>query len=265
MVEIAQSIHCPNCGAPLEIETGEVIITCEFCGSNCNLATGKKYFLKHGLIPSAYDQNTAKELVLRWMGQGFLKPKDLARASQIKEIDLKYIPFFVYRVTVRSIYKGVFTRTGANIPREGKLEKDYYWKIIARRGSEFPTKEYEIPLRTKIPFEISSLPKDMTFLNSEMDEDAANNILRRELEEHQKFLLDEEVDVIQTINTDLDVHDTEFVHAPVFFIRYVYKGSDYRMIMDGAQGIFLQGDIPTTDDISNKGLFGGIKRGLFGK
>ena len=55
MVQIAEEIGCPDCGAPLKVKVGEAIITCEYCGSDVNMAVGKKYFLKHSIIPARYD------------------------------------------------------------------------------------------------------------------------------------------------------------------------------------------------------------------
>jgi len=45
-------------------------------------------------------------------------------------------------------------------------------------------------------------------------------------------------------------HDCErhpvYLHAPVWFIKYEYKGNAYQMIVDGATGMVLKGDIPSS-------------------
>ena len=263
MVEIAETIDCPNCGAPLPLVAGEVIITCEYCGSSHNMAVGKKFFLKRSIIPNKYSNDDIFGIVKQWMKGGFLKPNDLSKKAKIKDVCLTFLPFFIISVQAHSEYEGVFTRTGENLPKKGELKRTYNWKILGRRASQFPTKEYEIPLSGKIDFDISKISKEAKFLNSEMDEEEAKSMLEGEIEEHDKYLLSSEIDVIQSIKTTLDIKNTEFVHAPVWEVKYEYGGSSYELLIDGASGTVIRGDIPQPDT-SAKGFLKGLKKGLFG-
>lgn len=263
MVEIAETIDCPNCGAPLNLIAGEVIITCEYCGSAHNMAVGKKFFLKHSIIPNNYNRGDVSRIVKEWMGGGFLKPEDLKKKSEIQEMGLKFLPFFIISVVANSKYEGVFTRTGENISKNGELKRTYNWKILGRRASKFPTKEYEIPLSGKIDFDLSKISKEAKFLNAEMDEEEAKSMLEGEIDEHNKYLLSSEVDVIQSINTTLDIKNTEFVHAPVWEVKYQYGEKSYELILDGASGTVIRADIPPPDT-STKGFLKSIRKGLFG-
>jgi hypothetical protein len=265
MTEIAEKVNCPNCGAPLKLEPGEVIVTCEYCGNAMNMAVGKKYFLKHAIIPNKYTPSQISAIARQWMGGGFLKPADLARTAQIREQNLTFLPFFVILVSAHSTYEGMLTRTGQNIPKKGDFTREYHWKILGRRASRFPTKEYEIPLSGKVDFDLSQVSKDSKFLNAEMDEREAQVKVKQEIEEHHKYLLSSEMDVIQTISTDLSIKSTEFVHAPVWFLRYEYNGKSYELLFDGASGDTIKGDIPPPEVVSAKGLFGKVKKGFFGR
>ncbi|UCG70572.1 MAG: hypothetical protein JSV09_06020, partial [Thermoplasmata archaeon] len=250
MTEIAEKVNCPNCGAPLKLEPGEVIVTCEYCSAALNMAVGKKYFLKHSIIPNKYSPEQISQMARQWMGTGFLKPEDLARRAQIREMILTFLPFFVVNVSANSQYEGVLTRTGQNIPKKGDFTRDYNWKILGRRASTFPTKEYEIPLSGKVEFDLTHVSKNAKFLNSEMDEREAHTLLKQEIEEHHKFLLSSEMDVIQSIKTNLEIRNTEFVHAPVWFLKYEYNTKLYELLFDGASGDTIKGDIPPPDDTS---------------
>ncbi len=253
MVEIAEEIGCPDCGAPLKIRPGEAIITCEYCGSDVNLAVGKKYFLKHSIIPATYDNQAIMGEIKSWMKKGFLKPSDLARRSKILGAELRFLPFFIVNVTATSSYEGVLTRTGLNLPKKGEFSKTYYWKVLGRRGSHFPTRSYEVPASGKADFNLSLLSKDGKFLNSELDEREAGEITTQEVKEHHKFLLSAEVDHITSIDTRVDIKNTEFLHAPVWFIKYEYGGKTYEVILDGATGDEITAEIPSME---KKGIFG---------
>ena len=85
---LTQGINCKNCGAPLSLKAGEVVITCEFCGTSVNIASGKDFFLKHSIIPSRNDEKKIKEVVKRWMGDGPLKPSNLSSKSNIEDTAL---------------------------------------------------------------------------------------------------------------------------------------------------------------------------------
>ncbi len=264
MTEIAEKVNCPNCGAPLKLEAGEVIVTCEYCGNAMNMAVGKKYFLRHSIIPNKYSQEQISEMARQWMGGGFLKPEDLARRATIRELSLVFLPFFIIHVSAHSIYEGVLTRTGQHIPKKGDFTREYHWKIIGRRALTFPTKEYEIPLSGKVDFDLSHVSKGAKFLNAEMDEREAHSRLKQEIEDHNRYLLSSEMDVISSIETKLEIRNTEFVHAPVWFLKYEYNTKLYELLFDGASGNTIKGDIPPPGDPSTKGFFGKVKKGFFG-
>ncbi len=265
MVEIAEKVNCTNCGAPLKLEAGEVIVTCAYCGAALNMAVGKKYFLRHSIIPNKYTPEQISAMAKQWMGSGFLKPEDLARKASITEMSLIFLPFFVVHVSAQSIYEGMLTRTGQNIPKKGDFTREYHWKILGRRASAFPTKEYEIPLSGKVEFDLAHVSKNAKFLNSEMDEREAHSLLKQEIDEHHKFLLSSEMDILQSINTNLNIKNTEFVHAPVWFLKYEYNGKLYELLFDGSSGDTIKGDIPAPDDTSTKGFFGKVTKGFFGR
>jgi hypothetical protein len=253
MVEIGQGMGCPECGAPLKVRAGEAIITCEYCGSAVNLAVGTKYFLKHTIIPSKITQDGAANAVKSWMKRGFLKPSDLARKSKIVSLELQFLPMFIIHAVGRTKYEGKLTRTGENIEKKGELDKEYYWKVLGRRASTFPTRSYEVPLSYKVDFDTSKLVDGARFLNSEMDEKEAESIAESEIKEHHRFLLQTELDVTHSLETTIEFKDTEFLHVPAWFVSYQYQGKIYELILDGATGDDIKAEIPSME---KKGLMG---------
>jgi len=253
MVEVGQGISCPDCGGPLRVDAGDAIVTCEYCGSDVNLAVGSKYFLKHTIIPSRITQEGAVNSVKSWMKKGFLKPGDLARKSKIQSLELQFLPIFVIHAVARTKYQGLMTRTGKNIEKAGTLEKEYYWKVLGRRASTFPTRSYDIPLSGKTEFDTSKLVKGSRFLNSEIDEKEAESIAKQELDDHHRFLLSTELDEVQTLVTEVELKSTEFLHVPAWFVSYEYQGKIYELILDGATGEDIKAEIPPME---KKGVFG---------
>jgi len=255
MPDVLQELSCPDCGAPLKVLPGEAIVTCGYCGSDVNMAVGSKYFLRHSIIPPKIGPEALDGAIKSWMGRGFLKPGDLARKSKVMSSELQIIPLFIVHAVARTEYEGALTRTGQNVPKKGLLEKEYYWKVLGRRASDFPTREYTVPLAAKVAFTVAELAKGAKFLNSEMGEDEAVAKARQEMEENQRFLLGQELDTFSRLDTAVAVKDTEFLHVSAWFVTYQYRGKVYKLILDGATGEDIMAEIPQAE---SSGLLGGL-------
>ena len=198
------------------------------------------------MILNEYDLTQAEELVRNWMRSGFLKPGDLAKSSKILEKSLVYLPFWIVPVTATSKYKGIFERLVPPVVKEVKIEKKYDWLVLARKAVEFPTREYDVPLEGKIPYDFRRIERFAKILNSEMDELEAVELAKQQIESHHQFLAKQDVDKIIEIKNDFSIGDSVYIHEQVWFITYEYKGERYNVILDGATGVVIKGDIPAT-------------------
>jgi ribosomal protein S27E len=243
-MSIVQEIKCPNCGAPIPFNPGEIIATCKYCGYTGVIETGKAFVFEHSLILNKYDMNQAEEIVRNWMRSGFLKPSDLAKSSKILEKELIYLPFWIVPIEAVSIYRGVYERLTPPVVKEGKIEKKYNWLVLARKATEFPTREYDVPLEGKIPYDFRRIEGFAKVLNSEIDGAEAQEIAKQQIENHHKFLAQQEIDKIIEMKSAFKFGNTVYLHAPIWFIVYEYKRERYRVFMDGATGNVIKGDIP---------------------
>jgi len=243
---VAQEIRCSHCGAPVEFKPGEIIATCKYCGFNTVIETGQAFTFEHSLILNKFDQKSIDEPIQAWMHGGFLKPGDLARKAKITERDLVYLPFWVVSVEAKSTYKGIFERIAPAIVKEGTISKEYEWLVLAREASGFPTREYEVPLEGKIPFDFRKIEGFAKLLNSEIDRDVALELAKQQIEEQHRFLLQQDVDKIVEMKTEVTLKQIVYLHAPIWFIKYEYKGKVYQLIIEGTAGTALKGDIPSS-------------------
>ena len=255
MTEIVEKLQCPDCGGPLKAAPGEAIITCEYCGSAVNVAVGSKYFLNHSCVPNRLSVADVEAAARSWMSGGFLKPGDLARKARIVSMELSMVPLFVMNISAETTYKGFFTRGSPAIQRSGNLSKDYFWKVVGRRASAFPAREYQVPLSAKVTFTMDLVPKGAKFLNAELDDAEAVVKAKQEIGDNQRFLLSQELDFIESAETDAKVRDVEFLHVPVWNVRYEYRKRIYDLMLDGQTGADIRGDIPES---GGKGLLGSL-------
>ena len=241
---VAQNIRCSHCGAPVEFRPGEIITTCKYCGFTTVIETGAPFNFEHSLLLNKYNVNQADDLVRDWMRSGFMKPGDLARRSKIVEKNLVYLPFWVVSIKASSSYKGIFERIAPAILKEGKIKKEYNWLVLAREAAGFPTREYDVPLEGKIPFDFRKIEGFAKILNSEIDRDEALELAKQQIEAHHRYLLEQDVDKIVNMTTEFDLKQMVYLHAPIWFIKYDYRGENYQLLIDGATGMALKGDIP---------------------
>jgi hypothetical protein len=245
-MSIVQEIRCSNCGAPISFRPGEIIATCRYCGFTCVIETGKPFTLEHSMMLNEYNPDQAEELIRNWMRSGFLKPGDLAKSSRVAERSLVYLPFWVVPATATSKYKGIFERVAPPVVKEGRIEKRYDWLVLARKAADFPTREYDIPLEGKIPYDFRKIEGFAKTLNSEMAREEAVGLARQQIGDHHEFLARQEVDKIIEIKSEFSIGDAVYLHAPVWFVVYEYKGERYNILLDGATGTVIKGDIPAT-------------------
>jgi hypothetical protein len=242
---VAQNIRCSHCGAPVEFKPGEIIATCKYCGFTTVIETGEAFNFEHSLLLNKFDEKRIEDPIRSWMRSGFLKPGDLAKKSKITEKKLVYLPFWVVSVEASSRYKGIFERITPTIMKEGKIEKEYNWLILAREAAWFPTREYDVPLEGKIPYDFRKIEGFAKVLNSEIERDEAVELAKQQIEAHHRYLLKEEVDRVVEMQTAFNVKQMVYLHAPIWFVKYEYEGKAYQMIIDGASGVTLKGDIPS--------------------
>ncbi|MGD0159137.1 MAG: hypothetical protein ABSB89_02445 [Candidatus Bathyarchaeia archaeon] len=244
-MSVVSEIKCTHCGAPIQFQPGEIIATCKYCGYTVVVETNQAFTFEHSMLLNRYDPTQIEEPIKEWMREGFLKPQDLAKKSKIEEKNLTYLPFWVVSAKATSTYKGIFERITPAVTKEGTLEKEYNWLLLARKATAFPTRDYEVPLAGKIPFDFRRIEAFAKFLNSEVDKDDAVMLAKQQIEENHRFLIQQDVDKIIEIKTEMDVRQVVYLHSPVWFIKYGYKGRGYQLLIDGATGTEIRGDIPS--------------------
>ena len=110
MAEITSQINCSHCGAPLPVQPGEILVTCNYCGFTSVIETGKAFEFEHSLIMNTVQPDQVFARIRDWMGNSFMAPKDFSKKSSLQEQNLIYLPFWVVSGEASTEYKGMFER-----------------------------------------------------------------------------------------------------------------------------------------------------------
>ncbi len=99
----ATSLKCPSCGAPISPKFGEMLITCEYCGSSVSLGNaGWKSINKHTMLPLKLpQQDDALKEIHGLMDRGLLH-RHLQESSTLEEINLAMVPYWLIPVSART-------------------------------------------------------------------------------------------------------------------------------------------------------------------
>jgi hypothetical protein len=84
--------------------------------------------------------------------------------------------------------------------------------------------------------DISKVPKSEKILNGDIEEEAADYQVKTLVSQLQSDKAHEQYHMIQQLHTDVDVSESELLHAPIWFVRYDYKGNKIVLVIDGKSG-----------------------------
>ncbi len=98
-----QELKCPSCGAPIKPQFGEMVVTCEYCGSSITLGgDGWRSIQKHTMLPLKYgDKDAVLARVHSMMDSGLLH-RHLQESSTLQEANLSYVPYWIEPVSART-------------------------------------------------------------------------------------------------------------------------------------------------------------------
>jgi hypothetical protein len=99
----ATSLKCPNCGAPISPKFGEMVITCEYCGSGVTLGnTGWTSIQKSTMLPIKFaDKDPMMAKIHELMDKGFLH-RHMQEQSTLQEMTLSMVPYWIVPVSART-------------------------------------------------------------------------------------------------------------------------------------------------------------------
>ncbi len=97
------SLKCPNCGAPISPKFGEMVITCEYCGSAVTLSNdGWSSVQKQTMLPIKFaDKDQMTKKIHDLMDQGFMH-RHLQENSTLQDLNLSYVPYWIIPVSART-------------------------------------------------------------------------------------------------------------------------------------------------------------------
>jgi len=279
----ATSLKCPSCGAPIAPKFGEMIITCEYCGSSVTLgSSGWANIQKQTMLPLRIQSTDDISARVRSMMDTGLLHRHLQESSNLEEMNLSVVPYWLVAASARTsliatdmLAEGATVATTAALfgvmagmggGRRGgfggplltgavlgsmmgggiggggqrkamQMDDNYNFPIVALKAlTSYQPHDYQTSLQDRTLFDISQYPKGIKVLNGDISEDSARYQAKTLVDELQSQKAHAKYHMIQQIQSQVDVSDTELLHVPVWFVRYDHKGNKIVLVIDGNSG-----------------------------
>jgi hypothetical protein len=125
----------------------------------------------------------------------------------------------------------------ANARKTYQMDNNYNFPIVALKAlTEHQPRNYQFNLDERTLFDVSKVPKGIKILNGDVGEEAAKYQAKALIDQLQSEKAHAQYHMIQQLNTDLDLADSELLYAPIWFARYDYKGKKIALVIDGNSG-----------------------------
>jgi hypothetical protein len=263
---------CSTCGAVLKISPEDLVITCNYCGETFDIEG--KAVPNHKMLPTV-DLDTIHGNI-----KEFLKKKRTnLNLVSMEETKLNYIPYWVSLFDSQTHYYGVEqssvtrtrtktrTITGADgkqrtetytesytvpvySPTEGDFNRTGRENVLARKHTAFfGFDEYQETLSLEgiqdFDFQkIKSLNAD--FINAEVDPLEAQRTAFGRVENDNRNIANSRVYKLIRCDSNINVSNPEYVHAPLWQVRYRFDNKLFKVGASGNNGKILKGEIPIT-------------------
>ncbi len=274
-----QALKCPSCGGPLHPAFGEMVITCDYCGSSVTLGgAGWKEINKHTMLPlKVADLQAALAAVRAHVDAGFFHRKDFEE-SKVDDPKLTYVPFWIVPTSASTTYQyeAVATSVGATVgtiaaaellgsalgggrggggfvavpflagpvvnpDRSATISGQFEYPVIAVKSmTAYQPKDYQFGLGDRMLFDKKSIPGGTPVLNGDVGEDAAQHSARAYVEQLQSEAAHKKHHVVSKLQTNVELSEGELLHAPIWSFVLERKGQRTTVLVDAHQGRVIQ-------------------------
>ena len=135
------------------------------------------------------------------------------------------------------------TMLGSNLGGRGagrknfEFNNNYNFPVVALKAlAEHQPKDYQFDLQARTFFDVAKVPKSVKILNGDVGEEAAKQQAKALVDQRQSDRAHAQYHLIQQINTEVEVGESELLHAPIWFARYEYKGQKIALVLDANSG-----------------------------
>lgn len=241
------SFDCNSCGASMSYDASAQALRCPFCGGrDMEQREFARSITPDGVVTFSVDREKSESILREWLGSGFWRPSDAARASTVGEITAVYVPYWVFEASTDTMWTADSSPApagsrGSWYPVSGRNYKNYEGILIA--GSSVLS-SYET--ESIAPFQISDAasPQNVDLKNAISEEFRVPRKLARPLARGAIEQFEREACARMVPNRHRNVRVNVRIASmrgypmllPVWVLAYRYKKNVHRVLINGQSG-----------------------------
>ena len=248
------NFSCQSCGASMSYDASAQALRCPFCGSTKMERRETARSVKpHSVVPRVISQQQAEATLREWLGRGFWRPKDAARASHIGKMTAVYVPYWVFEAKTDTHW------TADSSPAPPGSRGDWY-PVSGRNRSQYPgiliggsSVLTSRETQAIAPFRLEAAQAlDALDLTNEIVEEfrvprkLARPLARSTIEELERAACTQHVPNRARklrVNVRISAMQGSPALLPVWILAYRYKQKLFRVLINGQTGR-IAGDAP---------------------
>ncbi len=242
------NFECSGCGASMSYDAGAEALRCPFCGSvDMHQKQDAKILAPSRVVPFKLSRQEAEAAMRAWLGRGFWRPGDLARAANVVKMTPVYVPYWVFQATTHTHWTADTSQTPAGArgdwyPLSGEHRGSYAGMLIGASGALAPRETAAI-----CPFDLSAgePPDEVDLENVTVEQFSlarkyARPLARGGLEQSEAATCESRYVPARARNVHVNVRiesmASEPVLLPVWIMAYRYQDKLFRFLINGQTG-----------------------------
>jgi hypothetical protein len=244
---------CPYCGATVERQAGEVVLTCPFCGTAFTLQGVEVG--EHLMGRVNYDIQRLFQTFKAWALRMPETPNDFTEKATFNDYSLIFYPFWIYVVRVKVSYPGGSEEITHNValPASTSITNSPIEKArLSLAGKVYYSHKYVLSNNGKI-------------LNPDIDPSKADQkALTLAVSLAQQSLAYRFGGRARLKIDGTEIVERKLVHQPIFDVNYTYNGKNYKFIADASDSRILYAEVPVELRFRVAAMLGGITSLILG-
>jgi hypothetical protein len=251
-----QVFHCNGCGAEFILPPKQISATCAYCGSPhvVSLEKAKDLLAPDAIIPHAFDQRRAVQLLVQWVEGSGIKPE--------KQVDLPrglYLPLWTFDIGGVVDYTGEMyeTQESGFGDRRGERKivqiKDQYPIMVDDMPIPASRKPSSVFMELLPTFDLKALkPYDARFLANWPAEiydipmaDASLDARSQAYKKYKNELphIMNSINIVHTSSANITIESFKLNLLPVWMTEIPFDGREHLVLINGQSGI-VESDLP---------------------
>jgi hypothetical protein len=259
--EALQGLTCPRCGGVVPIPEGFQIVACPYCDLR-SIVQGENGVRRYQ-IEQRVDRAEAQAAFERFLHSSPAIAATAAKEAQVNEVFLVHLPFWTaWGRALGWVFGQKEVGSGDNRhyePREMRVAEDMSWNNAACDVGEFGVQALDLTGRPLLAFKPDDLHRSgMVF---EPTGSAKNSLDTAREDFKARVEKQANLDRVSQSFVRIIRPRLALVYAPLWVVRYLYRGRVFQVVIDAYSGEVVYGKAPGNLAFRAGVLVGGMAGG----